>query len=115
MTDFHIHNQWLYLPEFVDYFFVSNEQMKSDMINQGIDENKIFITGIPVSSRFTEKFNLNEIYDEFWLDKNKFTILFFGGGEFGLGRDTAYMALKAIIRLLKDVQVVAVSGKNKFK
>jgi processive 1,2-diacylglycerol beta-glucosyltransferase len=113
MTDFHIHNQWLYLPEFVDYFFVSNNQMKQDIIARGISENKIFITGIPVSPKFHQKFNLDEIYDEFWLDKNKFTILFFGGGEFGLGRDTAFMALKAIIRLLKDVQVVAVSGKNK--
>lgn len=113
MTDFHIHNQWLYLPEFIDYFFVSNSNMKQDMINQNIPENKIFVTGIPVSQRFQENFDLDDIYDEFWLDKNKFTILFFGGGEFGLGRDTAYMTLKAIIRLLRDVQVVVVSGKNK--
>lgn len=34
-------------------------------------------------------------------------------GEFGLGRDTAYMTLKAIIRLFKEFQVVAISGKNK--
>jgi processive 1,2-diacylglycerol beta-glucosyltransferase len=113
MTDFHIHNQWLYLPDFVDYFFVSNSQMKHDIIEHGISENKVFITGIPVSPKFQNEFNSDEIYDEFWLDKNKFTILFFGGGEFGLGRNTAFMALKAIIRLLKDVQVVAISGKNK--
>jgi processive 1,2-diacylglycerol beta-glucosyltransferase len=113
MTDFHIHNQWLYLPEFVDYFFVSNEEMKQDMENETIDPNKIFVTGIPVSEKFSKDFNKEDICDEFWLDPDKFTILFFGGGEFGLGRDTAYMALKAIIRLLKDVQVVAISGKNK--
>jgi len=113
MTDFHIHNQWLYLPEFVDYFFVSNEEMKIDMIKQNIPDNKIFVTGIPVSPKFLEKFNKDEIYDEFWLDSQKVTLLFFGGGEFGLGRNTAYMTLKAIIRLLKDVQVVVVSGKNK--
>lgn len=113
MTDFHIHNQWLYLPEYVDYFFVSNNNMKQDMINQKISESKIFVTGIPVSTKFQEKFNLDDIYDEFWLDKDKFTILFFGGGEFGLGRNTAITALKIIIRLLKDIQVVVVSGKNK--
>ena len=113
MTDFHIHNQWLYLPEFVDYFFVSNDDMKKEMIKLDIPENKIFVTGIPVSTKFKENFNKDDIYDEFWLDKDKFTVLFFGGGEFGLGRDTAYMTLKCIIRLFKDIQVVAISGKNK--
>ncbi len=112
MTDFHIHNQWLYLPEFVDYFFVSNENMRNDMINLNIPEEKIFVTGIPVSTKFQEKFNKEEIYDEFWLENNKFTVLFFGGGEFGLGRDTACITLKTIIRMFKEIQVVAISGKN---
>lgn len=113
MTDFHIHNQWLYLPEFIDYFFVSNDTMKQDMINKNIPKEKIFVTGIPVSPRFLQSFDKGEIYDEFWLDKNKFTILFFGGGEFGLGRNTALITLKALIRLLPNTQIIAISGKNK--
>lgn len=112
MTDFHIHNQWLYLPEYVDNFFVSNESMKQAMIKQGIDENKINITGIPVSPKFLEKFDKTTIYNEFNLDSNKFTILFFGGGEFGLGRKTSKLILRAVIRLLKDAQIIAISGKN---
>ena len=79
MTDYHIHNQWLSLPEYVDYFFVSNEQMKIDMIELKIPEEKIHITGIPVSPEFHETFNKEEIFDEFWLDKDKFTVLLFGG------------------------------------
>jgi processive 1,2-diacylglycerol beta-glucosyltransferase len=113
MTDFHIHNQWLYLPEFVDYFFVSNEEMKKDMIKENISADKIFVTGIPVSEKFSQNFNKEDIFDEFWLDPDKFTVLFFGGGEFGLGRDTAFMALKTIIRLFPKMQVIAISGKNK--
>jgi len=113
MTDFHIHNQWLYLPEYVDYFFVSNQNMKEQMIEQNISSHKIFVTGIPVSPNFLKQYNKDDIYDEFWLDENKHTILFFGGGEFGLGRNTALITLKTIIRLLKDVQIIAISGKNK--
>ena len=112
LTDYHIHNQWLYLPEYVDFFFVANSDMKKEMILNKIPARKIYITGIPVSSRFSNKFNKDEIFKEFNLDKTKRTVLFFAGGEFGLGRNTTFMTLKAIIRLFKDTQVVAISGKN---
>lgn len=113
MTDYHIHNQWLSLPAYVDYFFVANEQMKLDMINLKIPESKIYVTGIPVSPNFNQNFNKAEIFDEFWLDQNKFTVLLFGGGEFGLGKNIATKVLEATIRMFKDIQIVAISGKNK--
>lgn len=113
MTDYHIHPQWLVLAKYMDYFFVSNEQMKTDMIAEGINDQTIFVTGIPVSERFLQEIDKNLIYSEFELDSNKETVLFFAGGEFGLGRNTTYMVLKAIIRLFPNLQVVAISGKNK--
>ena len=109
MTDYHIHKQWLFLPKFVDFFFVANEQMKTDLINLNIQSSKIFVTGIPVSSKFNLKYNRDEIFDELWLDKTKFTALVFGGGEFGLGKN----ALETGIRMFKDIQIIAISGKNK--
>lgn len=113
MTDYHIHNQWLSLPKYVDYFFVANEQMKSDLIDLKIPSSKIFVTGIPVSPRFLKKYNREEIFDELWLDKNKFTVLFFGGGEFGLGKNSIVRFLEIGLRMFKDIQVIAISGKNK--
>ena len=113
LTDYHIHPQWLVLHQYTDAFFVSNDQMKLDMIAEGIDINKIFVTGIPVSERFSEDYNKQEIYDYFGLSPKMPTILFFAGGEFGLGRDTTFMTLKALIRMFKNLQVVAISGKNK--
>ena len=113
MTDYHIHNQWLSLPAYVDYFFVANEQMKLDMIQQKIPADKIHVTGIPVSPKFNQQFNKDEIFDEFWLEKDKFTVLLFGGGEFGLGKNIAAKILEATIRMFKDIQVIAISGKNK--
>ena len=113
LTDFKLHNQWLYLSEYIDYFFVSNDKMKEAMIEKNIDANKIWVTGIPVSNRFLGEFNNDEIYKEFELSKDKHTVLFFAGGEYGLGRDTTFMTLKALIRLFKDIQVVAIAGRNK--
>lgn len=113
LTDYHIHAQWLVLYQYIDYYFVANEQMKTDMIAEGISDKKIFVTGIPVSEKFLQKYDKKEIYEEFNLSPNKETILFFAGGEFGLGRNTTYMVLKVLIRLFKDLQVIAISGKNK--
>ena len=112
LTDYHIHAQWLVLYQYTDYFFVSNEQMKADMIAEGIDKEKIFVTGIPVSEKFSDEFNRSKIYSEFNLSEDKPTVLFFAGGEFGLGRNTTYMTLKALIRLYKNLQIVAISGRN---
>ncbi len=113
LTDFKLHNQWLYLSEYIDYFFVSNIKMKEAMIEKNIDENKIFVTGIPVSNRFLQEFDKEKIFKDFELDSAKHTVLFFAGGEYGLGRDTTYMTLKALIRLFKDIQVIAIAGRNK--
>lgn len=113
LTDYHIHDQWLVLSKYNDYFFVSNEQMKTAMIAEGILDEKIYVTGIPISDRFSQPFDKKEIYDYFKLSPDKKTVLFFAGGEFGLGRNTTVMVLKALIRLFKDLQIVAISGKNK--
>lgn len=112
LTDFKLHNQWLYLSEYIDFFFVSNDNMKKEMLLKGIPESKIFCTGIPVSNRFLDKFNKKQICEEFSLSPDKHTVLFFAGGEYGLGRDTTYMTLKALIRLFKNIQVIAISGRN---
>ena len=113
LTDYKIHEQWLEFSEYLEYFFVSNEQMKQDMIKKKINESKIFVTGIPVSERFLQNYNREEICEEFELNPDNEVVLFFAGGEFGLGRKTTILMLKALIRLFSKLQVVAISGRNK--
>ncbi|MBR3512591.1 MAG: glycosyltransferase [Clostridia bacterium] len=113
LTDYHIHPQWLVLNLYNDVYFVANEQMKMDMISYNIDDDKIFVSGIPISKRFLEPKNKTEIFNSFGLDENKKTLLFFAGGEFGLGRNTTFLLFRTFIRLFPDMQIVAISGKNK--
>lgn len=54
LTDFAIHKQWLVGSEYTNNFFVSNDNMKNDMIELGINENKIHVTGIPMSVDFSK-------------------------------------------------------------
>lgn len=112
MTDFAMHKQWLIGHEFTDNFFVSNENMKQDLINYGVDKDKIHVTGIPMSNRFFEHFDKEKIYEMFNLNPEKKVILFFGGGEFGLGKDRTVQILKAFIQIVPSYQIIAVSGKN---
>lgn len=111
LTDMAPHSQWLVNKEFIDYFFVANDQMSNALINEyNIDSSKVFVTGIPLSGRFLNRnFNKEQIYKDFNLDSSKKTVLFFAGGEFGLGRKKTHMIFRALIRLFKNIQVIAIA------
>jgi len=68
LTDFAIHKQWLIENEYTENYFVSNETMKQDMVDCGIAENKISVTGIPISDKFFEKFDKKAIFELFNLN-----------------------------------------------
>lgn len=112
MTDYAPHDQWLVNSDFIDYFFVAHDGMKQDLIEKGIDAKKIFATGIPLSNRFLKSYNKKEILHEFDLMENKKTILFFAGGEFGLGKSKTYDMLRTFAKDFDNIQVVAISGRN---
>ena len=112
MTDFSPHDQWLIGHEYVNYYFVSNNKLKEYLVSYGIDENKVFATGIPLSNRFLMHYNEYDIKKEFELDFDKRVILFFGGGEFGLGREKTVKILSSFIEHADNYQIVAVAGKN---
>ena len=113
LTDYKMHEQWLEFSDYLEYFFVSNEQMRTDMIKKGVAAEKIQVTGIPVSEKFLKAYNREEVCKLFDLNPNNEIVLFFAGGEFGLGRNATIIMLKALIRLFSKLQVVAISGKNK--
>lgn len=113
MTDFAPHNQWLVGHKYIDYIFVSHEGMKREISKKDIPGEKVIATGIPLSNRFLKHYDKEKIKKSFKLDVNKKTILFFGGGEFGLGKDKTINILKAFIKNISTkYQIVVISGKN---
>lgn len=112
LTDFAPHEQWIIGKDYIDYFFVAHNKMKNELINFGIDSEKIFSTGIPISDRFSKNIDVNSVYDKLDLRKSNPLALFFGGGEFGLGKDKTIKVLKSLLTVEKEIQVVAISGKN---
>ena len=112
MTDFKSHDQWLVGSNHIDYFFVSNENMKQELIYKNIDISKIFVTGIPVSEKFLINYNKQEILDNLNFSKDKKTILFFAGGEFGIGKNKTLSVFECLVKYFNNIQIIAISGRN---
>lgn len=86
--------------------------MKNYLMSKSIPESKIFATGIPISSRFLKEYGNKEILKEFELEENKKNILFFAGGEFGLGKSKTIQIFQDLVKNFNDIQVIAIAGKN---
>ena len=110
ITDYASHRFWELKPEFIDNYFVANNEMKSSMKFNGIDDNKIHVTGIPVSPSFLKEYNKDEIYNYFGLDSSKKTVLIFGGGEYGLSNIKHFY--DGLLSVDADIQVITVAGKR---
>lgn len=112
MTDYAPHSQWIVENDFVDYFFVAHEGMKEQLIHRGVNGDKMFVTGIPLSNRFLLNYDKPKILSEYNLAPDKKTILFFAGGEYGFGKDKTFNMLKTIIDNFPNLQVIAIAGRN---
>ncbi len=112
LTDFKSHDQWLVENNYINYFFVSNNNMKYELMNRNIPEQKIFVTGIPVSEKFLKNYNKKEILNQLNFSENKKTILFFAGGEFGLGKSKTLEIFEKLVSNFENIQIIAISGKN---
>ena len=86
--------------------------MKKQLREIGIPKEKIYATGIPLSNKFLLKYDKKQILQNFGLQPNKKTVLFFGGGEFGLGKTQTFQIFKSFVKCPENIQIVAISGKN---
>ncbi len=112
MTDFAPHDQWLVGSDYTDFFFVAHDKMKSYLVEKGISESKVFATGIPISNKFLENYDRNEILNYFGLRDDLKTVLFFAGGEYGLGKNRTLKIFKCFVQDFDDIQLIAIAGKN---
>lgn len=113
MTDFAPHDQWLVGHENTEYFFVAHDKMKRYLISKGIEESKVFAYGIPIGTHFTGEFDRAKILKEFNLEDGKQTVLFFGGWNSGNSQVRTLNIFETIATYSNDVQVVAISARNK--
>lgn len=112
LTDFEIHKLWFDPSEDIDLFFVSSNSMKENLISNGVEENKICVSGIPIREDFSKKFDRNEVYNLFNLNKDLKTITFFAGGGQGIAFKDIFKYLKITLESFTNYNIVIISGKN---
>jgi len=93
-----------------DMFLVATEQSKKRLLDSGVCDSKILITGFPIRKQF---FNLTktkeQVYAELGLDPAKLMILVSGGGR---GISNVYAFAKIAKRKNLPINMVVVAGKN---
>jgi processive 1,2-diacylglycerol beta-glucosyltransferase len=87
-TDFFIHRLWG--VDAIDYHFVSHQYMAEYLIQQGVKQEKIFVTGIPTHKKILPKREM-----KFDIHKKNFSCLVMGG-SLGVGK------IKKLITKLKN-------------
>ncbi|MFA6357116.1 MAG: glycosyltransferase [Candidatus Omnitrophota bacterium] len=105
VTDFGVHPFWV--SNGTDLYIAGSGLTKEKLLEMGVAEQAIQVSGIPVSSSFTRVQNKAELLVKFGMDADKFTVLLMTG-SFGSG------PLEKIAEsLCNDVQVLVVCAKNK--
>lgn len=106
------YNEWTCNHKFIDYIFVAHDKIKQKLTEKGISPDKIFDTGIPISDKFLIPYDKKQILKELNFQENRKTILFFGGGELGLGKNKTLEIFECLINNFPNIQIIAISGKN---
>ena len=102
-----IHLSWI--EPGADFSIVATEEAKNRLLKYDVDERKIRVMGLPINPVFYEHSkNTGEIRKHFGL-KNKFCVLFTGGGE---GGGKILPIIKSLLKEKLDIEIIAVCGRN---
>jgi processive 1,2-diacylglycerol beta-glucosyltransferase len=108
ITDYDAHPLWQ--TEGVDGYFVANELARDKIINRGVDEDRVFIKGVPINPIFAQNTTKDKARKLLGLPSNKTIIVISGGGE-GVG--PIYDILKRVDEKIKDTVIMVICGKNR--
>ena len=106
ITDFDVHAFWV--QPLADRFFVASDEVKFILAARGIPEEKIEVSGIPISQQFLAPWDRDQIRRDLGLSEELPAVLVMSGGA-GVGamREAVEAALEG-----PPVSVLAISGKN---
>lgn len=108
ITDYTVHSHWVHPG--VDRYMVACKEVKEMLVTSGILEQRINITGIPISPKFEKRIDRELIASKLGLKPNLPTFLVMGGyGSLGSTKKIC----KEITDSAVPVQGIVVCGNNK--
>lgn len=112
VMDYSAHIGWT--DKNISKYFVSNSIVHDQLIDYGVSEEKILITGAPPQKGFEEvtKNSMKKHRQGLGIKENLFTILIMGGF---LGKMVDYMGIiESLISIKKPIQLLVVVGRNRL-
>lgn len=105
VTDYDVHKIWLSVG--VDEYCVATPFTKQRLMDMGVPEQKIFVTGIAVDEKFSQPRVLKDMRRKLNIDEHLFTVLI-STSSFGFG------PIAELAEKLKDQQLLIISGFNQY-
>jgi len=107
ITDFEAHALWMEAG--VDLYCVAADETRARLVARGAAADRVVVTGIPVSAKFSASIDAPEIRKRMGLRDDLPVLLVLGGG-FGIG--PVAQILSEINKLEQTVQLLVVCGRN---
>ncbi len=108
VTDYVVHPFWIYRN--IDAYAVATEEMRAALVERGVDERRVRVTGIPVDPRFALIPPKAQARHELGIDAAGRRVVLIMAGGLGIGPlETMLRALREVRRPLSAVVLV---GKN---
>jgi processive 1,2-diacylglycerol beta-glucosyltransferase len=108
ITDFVLHRRWIH--PLVDKYYVATDDLMQQVVNEGIPEQRVAATGIPLKKQFSVAERTPSLFQKYRLDPQKRTVLLMAG-SYGVlqGLKDVCGALAAF----SNIQMLVVCGKNR--
>ncbi|HEX6922277.1 MAG TPA: glycosyltransferase [Bacillales bacterium] len=109
ITDYSTHSYWIYPG--TDRYLVGSEEVEHGLRQQGVDGERITVTGIPVDPKFSWKLNCKDLEQKYGMGRGRPTVLITGGG-YGMIRK-GHSILQTLEAVPFDLQLIVVCGHNR--
>lgn len=93
-----------------DYFIIPDVSLKQDFIDKGVSSKKLIPLGIPVSLKYSKKYDCNHIRKELNLKENERYILIMSGS---MGFGNLEDMIKKLLEEFTDINFIVCCGNNK--
>jgi processive 1,2-diacylglycerol beta-glucosyltransferase len=107
VTDYDLHNLWI-VPG-TNHYFVATEKMKWKMEREGVPEEKITVSGIPIQPVLFEEKKESDLRKKYQIPANKRVVLVLSGGQ-GLGKSNKIV--ETLFTSSQPMAIIAIAGKN---
>lgn len=107
VTDFEAHALWM--QPGVDLYFVAAPETRARLVARGLAEDRVSVTGIPISTRFARVGDPTTLRKQLGLRDDLPVLLVLGGG-FGMG--PVAQILREVNKMPTPMQVLVVCGRN---